>query len=214
MYRLLSLLIFKFGRVLSELFDMTTATLSETPATEPIQHLKDNPQQEAQQSATNNDWLDREVCEKRKSGLSIRKIAVELGVSQDRVYRSINRQIRSFEKVLAPKGNGSMIATVTREEIMSKIFSNAPKAVEKVVNLMESADKQEVQLKAATDILSRSGFDPVARSVQLSIVEEMSREDLVSAIKSMLMTGDISPVEPITLSPEPVPDTNMGESGA
>lgn len=144
--------------------------------------------------------LDKKILEAKRAGMSQREIAREFKVSNGFVQRSLERQIKGFIK------ETGMSLTVTREEIQSKIFLLAPKMLENVESIANGNVKPEVKLKASTDLLDRAGFAPVQRSIQLTIIEEMSKDDLIGAIRSLLTTPDISPVisvSPSTPSVEP-----------
>ena len=156
---------------------MVTDTVTDT--TEPI--IRDGqPIPAPIQGGTSRFELDKQVLELKRSGKSIREIAAQLKLATGWVQRSLNRSLRQFAR------DTGMNLSVSREEITRKIFEHAPNALSKVSTLMESAEKQEVQLKAATDLLDRAGFAPVQRTLNLTLVEEMSRDELIAGIRAIL----------------------------
>ena len=176
---------------------MVPETLAETA--EPNIEIINTPLQDTNQdnSTTIQDDFDKRVLDAKKSGKSIRELASLFQVNKGRIERSLNRSLKQFAR------DTGMGLSVSREDILQKIFNLAPKSLDKVSSLMEGAEKQEVQLKAATDLLDRAGFSPVQKTLNITLIEEMSRAELVAGIRAMLASPDISPV--INPSPTQAP---------
>lgn len=156
--------------------------------------------------ALNADSLYPQVIELRKQGLSFSAIGKQLNLPKSTVAHVVNKYVKSMAKSL-----GKEVSTVNREDIQRKIFELAPKMLEKVATLASGAKKEEVQLKASTDLLDRAGFNPVQKSIQLSIVEEMPRDELIQSIRAILNPNTNPDATPITPPNDPLtPNSNMG----
>ena len=158
--------------------------------------------------------LRQKAIELKQQGHSLRSIAKTLGLHHSTVSHYLKSEIKQLAKSL-----GTSVSTVTREEIQKKIFSLAPKMVQNVESLANRAEKQEVQLKASTDLLDRAGFNPINKVVQLSLIQEMSQPELIAELERLIREmeteldskSSVAPaIEPITT--DPIPAENMGDS--
>ena len=143
-----------------------------SPEASTIDQPGDHPQ-------TDTDRLHQQIIDLRRDGLSQRLIAERLGVAKTTVHWHLRKHVRDVAKDLD-------LRSVTREEIQQKIYAFAPAAAEKVMKLAQKAKKEEVQLKASTDLLDRAGFAPAQKQVIYHIYDEMPRDQLVAEIKSLL----------------------------
>lgn len=135
--------------------------------------------------------MKQRAYELAEQGLSQRAIGRELGIHHMLIARLFKRDVEGRAKQLG------VLTVNTREEIHKKIFEFAPQAVEIVQTLAQGAEKQEVRLKASADMLDRAGFAPVQKVIQLSLIEEMSREELINEI-SRLIDARINTSTPLT----------------
>lgn len=156
---------------------------SETP--EPI---LETPAETSAEPLT-NDQLKTHVFEYYKQGKSLRQIAVLTDCTLSRVYRSF---------VKLRKELGALV--MTREKVHEKLFNLAPRAVDLIDETMDNKRaKAEVRLKAAQHALDYGGFAPVQRSINVSIVEEMTRDQLIDGLRSLansVQSRHISPIQP------------------
>jgi methylphosphotriester-DNA--protein-cysteine methyltransferase len=128
---------------------------------------------------TDRNNFDLSVSELKKKRLSVREIAKRLGCSPAKVHRSITRTVDRFADEMG-------LRNLSREEIQSRIFGFAPKALGQIQRLATSARKEEVQLKASADMLDRAGFSPVQKSISVSVIEEMNSDELVEHAKALI----------------------------
>jgi hypothetical protein len=121
----------------------------------------------------------RQAIELKSQGLSIRKIASTLKLSGSFIHKLLCEDIKAMAK---DRG----ISLVTREDIHKKIFASAPMCLNEIIKLAGNDElKPEVKLKACADLLDRAGFNPINKSVTLSI-EELPLPELLKELDAVL----------------------------
>lgn len=145
----------------------TSETLQENGQETPTETALNSPENSGQDNI-----LNTEILNLYRQGLSIRKVAKQLNLKPGRVYRVV-------------KGTRDDLNALSREQIAQKIYALASVSVETVDKLRRTGKKEDIRLKAAIDLLDRAGFAPVQKQLNVSIVEEMSREQLLQGIKSL-----------------------------
>lgn len=144
---------------------------------------------------TRNPALIAEVRRLRSQALSFGQIAQQIKIPKSTVALIVRREVNQLATQL-----NVAVSTISREDITRKMFELAPKMLANVESLANGAAKEEVQLKASTDLLDRAGFSPVQKSVQLTLTEEMSRDELVRCIREAF---NLSPVEATSVQSTP-----------
>lgn len=121
------------------------------------------------------------AVELRRLGKTYRQIGRELAVHPATVQRwCASVALKTATDLAIP------VTRLTRDDIQRAIFEHAPDALAKIFALSQGAHKEDVQLRASADLLDRAGFVPVLKSLNVSLVEEMSREELIAGIRTML----------------------------
>jgi len=114
------------------------------------------------------------------AGMRAREIAKMDGMpSEDRI--SVVRNSPSGKAFLEYQSTEIVrnISTDTREFMVA----HAKEAVETVVMLMRTAENEGVQLRASQDLLDRSGFKPIEKSLEMHV--EVAQEDVSRLIEAM-----------------------------
>lgn len=104
--------------------------------------------------------------------------------------------------------------------VADRLKQVAPKALENVINLANSAKREQVKAQCNFDILDRAGYAPVQKQINVHAVEELSMNDLTSLVDGILGTHgfnidtSVQSDSPVQLNPEaPIPlDTVIGQS--
>lgn len=135
----------------------------------------------------------------RAQGLPYATIAEQLSVNKSTVLRWCRAvALRTATSLQLP------VTVVTRADIQRRIFELAPDCVSTLDALRQRSTKDDVRLRASTDLLDRAGFAPVQRSLQVHAIEEMSRAELLAGIAALL--GELGPALPAGLGPASPPD--------
>lgn len=74
--------------------------------------------------------------------------------------------------------------------VAERLKEAAPRALENVILLGDSATNEAVKLSANKDILDRAGYMPVQKMIQIHAVEEMSVNELDSMVRGVLGKAD------------------------
>lgn len=141
--------------------------------------------------------VKRRALELRQQKVSYREIAKQLNVSHMTVKRWASEDVTRNANSL-----GVSVTTVTRQDIQKRIFEAAPGALQTVVSLSTDCPKPEIKLNASRDLLDRAGFAPATKILNVHAVEEMTRDQLLSGIMSMI-TG-------VNCNGSELPSSNMG----
>ena len=75
------------------------------------------------------------------------------------------------------------------EDLQREVLKGyAPKAIQQIQGLAESAESENVRLKANTDLLDRAGYKPVEQSqVATTTVDKLSDEELMTELNQLLL---------------------------
>ena len=125
--------------------------------------------------------LKKRAIELREQKYSYRQIARQLKVSHVTVKNWIVDAVTCKADSL-----NIPVTPITRQDIQQRIFEAAPPALQTVIQLSGNSKRDEVRLNASRDLLDRAGFAPIARTLNISVVEEMSRDQLLAGLESLL----------------------------
>lgn len=135
------------------------------------------------------------VVELRTKGHTYKEIYQKTGIPKPRISIILKRVLRETSRAFNLQKN----PLVPRGEIVTKISSYAPEALDMIQRLSRRSKKDEVKLSASKDIMDRAGFKPVERHAHLHMIDEMSRDELLQGFRNLMSemkTGATVLVEP------------------
>jgi transposase len=136
---------------------------------------------------------ENKIIKLKTEGLVQSEIAKATGVSVATVSRCLSRTAR---RAVLSLGAERAVFGQSHAEVQARIHGEAGPSVARIVKLRDGAYKEDVRLKAATDLLDRAGYKPIERSVSVSFVESMSGSELKEQFGSLLQrvlqrTGEV-----------------------
>lgn len=101
---------------------------------------------------------------------SKRECAKYLKISENSLYK----RLRRYSEI--QQGVERFIESV-KEDSRRRIVFETPKAVDKVVNLIDNAKSEQVQLQASQDILDRAGIiKPSNTNIQVNVLNQLKKD--------------------------------------
>ena len=139
------------------------------------------------------------VVELRTKGQTYKEIYKQTGISKPKISIILRRVLRETSREFNLKKN----PLVPRGEIMTRISSYAPEALDMIQRLSRRARKDEVKLTASKDIMDRAGFKPIERHAHVHLIDQMSREELLQGFRNLMSEITNKPnVIPAIVEPE------------
>ena len=189
---------------------METATLPEQTTDQPEQ-LSEQPTEQSYKQA--QAIRDVEILRLKQAGFGDSEISRRLKLSRAWVQRSLVRSVKQFAR-----DNGMKLTGTTKDVIAKRLLELAPTAVERVGQLMQSARKEDVQLRASQDVLDRSGFAPqrqqTASDALVLIQAVFNQVTQSAALRSVVQPLLPAPVDtPIYIGSAPAGIMSGGEGG-
>jgi hypothetical protein len=140
-----------------------------------------SPSTEQNSCISTPDTLQDRILQRRKSGQTIRAIALAENTSICKVQRTLDKAVSKTVQELG--------FTVSPQRIKDMIYAHAPKAVRTIAECMDSK-KDDTKLKASQDVLERAGIgtkpDTVVNVDARSVTHNWSASpELIDAITSI-----------------------------
>lgn len=143
---------------------------------------KKGPQEIKYHTEMSKDEKEKICVELRTKGQTYNEIYKQTGIPKPRISIILRNVLRQTSRELNLKKNPLM----PRGEIMTRINSYAPEALDMIQRLSRRSKKDEVRLTASKDIMDRAGFKPIERHAHVHLIDEMSRDELLQGFRNLM----------------------------
>ena len=168
---------------------MDTMTLADTAVIQPNTALLDPPNTPI--DTPEPDRLTK-IVELKQAGKSMRQISAQLNIGVATVQYYLKKSVKQSAKQLG--------LIVSKDQIKSSIYDHAPKAVQRIGQLINSGSSDDVRLRASVDILNRSLGMPIQYSEAVHHINDMRPAEVTDALHNMLVSKGLIHDNDVTLA--------------
>ena len=115
----------------------------------------------------------KEIARLLVQGRTAKEISARVGISAERIYQIKSEAI--FQAYLRKVEAGAEENTI---DVRKAIQEAAPRALEVLETLMETANADSVKYRAASDLLDRAGFGAIEKKATLDLNKLLTEEDV------------------------------------